>query len=252
MCTADPGEHAAGLVHPDARLRTNGSQGLPLCRLRGVLDLIATLAAAAAIASGPSIAAAAAADDGAGGSSRSEEESRTIRGGSFTLVDHTGRIVTDRDFRGSFMLLYFGYTHCPDVCPAGLQVVAEAMKALGDDADRVQPIFVTFDPKRDTVERLAEFVSHFHPRLIGLTGTKQQALSAANAYGVNVSATYAANSPQLEYSMNHSAFTYLVGPDGRLRTMFRDGIDGKAMAAAIRKKLQEKAHGIGAMAPHDQ
>ncbi|MEE9280602.1 MAG: SCO family protein [Myxococcota bacterium] len=163
------------------------------------------------------------------------EHDRMIRGGPFSLVAHTGREVTDRDFRGKFMLIYFGYTSCPDVCPLGLQVVSEAMRALAEQEDRVQPLFISFDPSRDTVERLAHYLHRFHPRILGLTGTKEQTLAAANAYGVNVSAAYA-EKPR-GYSMNHSSFTYLVGPDGRLRLMFRDGVSPRAMADAIRKQL---------------
>ena len=162
-----------------------------------------------------------------------------VRGGPFSLVDHTGRAVTDRDFRGKFMLIYFGYTSCPDVCPAGLQVMSEAMVALGDDGARVQPVFITFDPERDTPRQLAGYVKHFHPRLVGLTGSKEQALATANAYGVRVSAAYAANAPGLDYSMNHSSYTYLVGPGGRLRLMFKDGISSQAMAASVRRQLEK-------------
>lgn len=155
-----------------------------------------------------------------------------VTGGPFSLTDHLGRPASDTDFRGQFMLIYFGYMSCPDVCPKGLQVVTEAMDVLGPAAGRVQPLFITFDPDRDTVALLADFVDNFHPRLLGLTGTKEQTLAAANSYDVDVSATYAAGN-NLDYSMNHSAFTYLSGPDGKLRMMFRDGIDGKTMASFI-------------------
>ena len=166
-------------------------------------------------------------------------EEVVVRGGPFSLVDHTGRAVTDRDFRGKFMLIYFGYSSCPDVCPSGLQVMSDAMVALGEDGARVQPIFITFDPERDTPKQLAGYVKYFHPRLIGLTGSKEQALATANAYGVRVSAAYAANAPGLDYSMNPSNYTYLVGPRGRLRLMFKDGISGQAMAASVRRQLEK-------------
>ena len=168
-----------------------------------------------------------------------DEGGRLIRGGAFSLSDHTGRVVSDQSFRGQFMLIYFGYTHCPDVCPTGLSVVTQAMQALGEAGKEVQPLFITFDPKRDTVAVLAQYMRHFHPRFLGLTGSREQAFAAADAYGVDVSATYAADTPGIDYSMNHSAFTYLVGPDGRLRSMYREGIDGETMAAAIRKHLEK-------------
>ena len=164
-----------------------------------------------------------------------------VTGGAFSLVDHEGRSVSDADFRGQFMLVYFGYTSCPDVCPTDLQVMGRAMDILGEAGDKVQPLFITFDPDRDTPKVMADYVSNFHPRILGLTGTKEQTLAAANAYDVDVSATYAANDPSgMGYSMNHSAFTYLSGPDGRVRMMFRDGIDGKTMAAYIRKTMNKK------------
>ncbi len=166
-----------------------------------------------------------------------EEGARLVRGGGFTLTDQAGRAVSASDFRGQFMLIYFGYTHCPDVCPTGLSVMTQAMRALGDAGREVQPLFITFDPKRDTVSVLADYMPHFHPRFLGLTGSSEQVVAAANAFGVEVSATYAADTPGIDYSMNHSAFTYLVGPDGQLRSMYREGIDGESMAVAIRKHL---------------
>jgi cytochrome oxidase Cu insertion factor (SCO1/SenC/PrrC family) len=171
-----------------------------------------------------------------------------ITGGHFSLVDHKNRPVTDKTFSTGFMLIYFGYTHCPDVCPTGVQVMSEAIDALGDAGDVVQPLFITFDPKRDTLEVMADYMSNFHPRLLGLTGTKEQTLIAANSYDVDVSATYIA-APESEegeedydrgYSMNHSAFTYLSGPDGRVRMMFRDGIGPEAMAANISRAIAKE------------
>ncbi len=162
-----------------------------------------------------------------------------IRGGPFSLRDHRGEVVSDQEFRGKFMLIYFGYTHCPDVCPTGLSVMSDALLSLGEAAKAVQPLFITFDPERDTVEVLARYMRHFHPSFLGLTGSREAVFAAAEAYGVDVSATFAANTPEIDYSMNHSAFTYLVAPDGRLRSMYREGIDGEKMAAAIRKHLAE-------------
>jgi protein SCO1/2 len=165
------------------------------------------------------------------------EDSPLVRGGPFALLDQRGASVTQNSFPGRFLLLFFGYTRCPDVCPTGLAVMSRSIELLGEKATRVQPIFITFDPARDTVERLAEYLRYFDPRIVGLTGSKQQTLLAANHYGVDVSATYASSQPGSEYSMNHSAFTYLVAPDGVLRMMFRDAITPTIMAASIRKAL---------------
>jgi len=92
-------------------------------------------------------------------------------GGPFELTDHTGHLRTERDFRGQLMLVYFGFTWCPDICPADLQAIGLALDKLGNDAARLQPLFITVDPERDTAEHLAEYVKLFHPRLIGLTGS---------------------------------------------------------------------------------
>lgn len=165
------------------------------------------------------------------------EEPPPVRGGPFALVDQHGNPVTQDSFPGRFLLIFFGYTHCPDVCPTGLAVMSRALEALGDDASRIQPIFITFDPARDTVDRMAIYLRHFDSRIIGLTGSKQQSLSAANHYGVDVSASYVSDQPGSEYAMNHSAFTYLVAPSGMLRMMFREAITPAIMAASIRKAL---------------
>lgn len=168
-----------------------------------------------------------------------QSNAQIIRGGPFALTSHLGKSVTDRDFQGRYLLIFFGYTHCPDVCPTDLTVMGQALRLLGEDAEKIQPLFVSFDPDRDTVERLADYVQNFHPRLIGLTGTKEQTLAAANYYGVDVSATYQAELPGSAYSMSHSAFTYLVGPEGTLRVMFRDGTDPQLMAQTIQKHLRK-------------
>lgn len=168
-----------------------------------------------------------------------QSNARQINGGPFSLTTHTGKDVTDKDFEGSYLLIYFGYSFCPEVCPTDLTVIGKALKLLGEDANKVQPLFITFDPTRDTRERLADYVQNFHPRLIALTGTKEQTLAAANHYGVDVSATYKAEAPGSAYSMNHSAFTYLVGPKGNLRVMFRDGTGPQLMAQTIQRHMQQ-------------
>lgn len=152
--------------------------------------------------------------------------------GSFALVDHAGRRVTERDFRGRFMLVFFGYTSCPDVCPTDLQTIGTALKALGKAGKRVQPIFVTLDPERDTAEVLARYVSHFHPRFLGLTGTPEEVALAAQAFGV-IHVKAAAQGGH--YTLDHSAFTYLLGPDARFRAAFAHGIEPGRLAAGISK-----------------
>jgi protein SCO1/2 len=166
-----------------------------------------------------------------------QSTARVIKGGPFTLTTHAGETVTEQDFKGNYLLIFFGYTHCPDVCPADLAVMAQALELLGNEAGKLQPLFITFDPQRDDMERMADYVRNFDQRLIGLTGTKEQTLAAADHYGVDVSATYQAEQPGSAYSMNHSAFTYLVDQNGELRVMFRSGTSPELMAQTIRRHL---------------
>jgi len=168
-----------------------------------------------------------------------QSETRIIQGGSFELSNHLGEAITDADFRSKYLLIFFGYTHCPDICPTDLSVMAQALKLLGEEGKNIQPVFITFDPARDTVERLADYVQNFHPRLIGLTGSKEQTLAVANRYGVDVAATYKAELPGSAYSMNHSAFTYFVDQEGNLKLMFRHGTSSSLMADSIRKYVSK-------------
>lgn len=158
-------------------------------------------------------------------------------GGPFTLVDQNGRTVTAGDFRGRFMLLYFGYTYCPDVCPTTLTTMADAIDILDGDGESIVPIFITVDPERDTPEHLKMYVNYFHPRLVGLTGTPQSVGAAARAYRI-----YYAKAPQGaaagdDYLMDHSSGIYLMGPDGAFRAHFDHGTGAEAMAKRIREYL---------------
>jgi cytochrome oxidase Cu insertion factor (SCO1/SenC/PrrC family) len=156
-------------------------------------------------------------------------------GGPFELTDQTGHRRTDADFRGKLVVLYFGYTYCPDVCPTELQSISLALDKLGAAADTVQPLFITVDPERDTPARLADFVSSFHPRLIGLTGSLAEIRKTAIAYRT----FFAKNDSTLpdEYSIDHSGFIYLVGKDGRYLGFLPPGLAPDAIVDAIRARL---------------
>jgi protein SCO1/2 len=156
-------------------------------------------------------------------------------GGPFSLMDHTGRAVTDADYRGRLMLVYFGFTFCPDVCPTDLQAMAGALDSLGPDAGQVSALFVTVDPERDTPERLAAHVALFHPGIAGLTGTPEQIREAARAYKVYYAK--AAGSDPGAYSMDHSAFIYLMGRDGGFLEVIPHGADAGRIAEAVRRHL---------------
>jgi protein SCO1/2 len=152
--------------------------------------------------------------------------------GPFSLVDHSGKPVTDRDFRGKFMLVFFGYTSCPDVCPMDLQIIAQVLDELGETGERLQPIFISVDPARDTPEVVAQYASHFHPRLIGLSGSRQQTAAAARNYGV-ISMKFIDEDDPENYSINHSALIYLLGPDGKFVAAFEHGTDLESMTSVI-------------------
>jgi cytochrome oxidase Cu insertion factor (SCO1/SenC/PrrC family) len=158
-------------------------------------------------------------------------------GGPFTLTDQTGKTVTDADYRGKWMLVYFGYTFCPDVCPTELQTIAGALDRLGPDAARIVPLFITIDPARDSAPVLADYVKLFDKRLVGLTGTDQQIHDVARAYRVYY-AKVTQKSPG-SYLMDHSSFIYLMAPDGRFRALLQPGETPDAMAARIEAELRQ-------------
>lgn len=153
-------------------------------------------------------------------------------GGPFTLTDQTGKTVTDADFRGRHMLIYFGYTFCPDVCPTELATMARALDALGPPADRVAPLFISVDPRRDTVAHMADYVALFHPKLVGLTGTPEQVAAAAKAYRVYYAK--AGDTSGDDYLMDHSSFIYWMGPDGKFVAVFPAGTTSDEMAEKLR------------------
>lgn len=157
-------------------------------------------------------------------------------GGPFTLVDQTGKTVTERDFAGRPMLVYFGFTYCPDVCPTELGTIAAALDAMGPAGERVTPVFISIDPERDTPQAMADYVARFHPRMVGLTGSAEQVAQVARAYRVY----YAKVQPRdaTAYLMDHSSFIYFVGPDSRVRSLFRPESTPEAIAAAVNAQLR--------------
>jgi cytochrome oxidase Cu insertion factor (SCO1/SenC/PrrC family) len=155
-------------------------------------------------------------------------------GGPFALTDHTGNARTEADFRGKLMLVYFGFTYCPDVCPTDLQNIGLALDKLGELGERVQPLFITVDPARDTVEHLKDYVPIFHPRLIGLTGDAAAIQAAAAAYRVYYAQVPLKND---DYTVDHSSFMYLIGPDGKYLGFFPPGTDAGRLAEALRSYL---------------
>ncbi|HEY4123310.1 MAG TPA: SCO family protein [Rhizomicrobium sp.] len=155
-------------------------------------------------------------------------------GGPFTLVDQNGATRTDKDFRGQYLLIYFGYTYCPDVCPTTLAVMQQALEKLGPTATGVTPVFVTIDPARDTPKVLKSYLNSFGPRFVGLTGSGAAIAGISHAYSV-----YAARQPLKGggYAMNHSSTIYLMGPNGKFLTHYDEVIGPDALAADLRKRM---------------
>ena len=159
-------------------------------------------------------------------------------GGPFSLINTAGEPVTDKTYLGQPMLVYFGFTHCPDICPSGLQVISAALDQLGDRAQKVAPLFFTLDPERDTAPKLAEYLKSFHPRLIGLTGSPEAAAEAAKAYRVYATKVPSENSPG-DYTVDHSGFMYVMDARGKFVTHFAHNASADKIAAALAKALAD-------------
>ncbi len=155
-------------------------------------------------------------------------------GGPFTLTDTTGKPRSDREFRGKLMIVYFGYTFCPDVCPADLMAITQALDTLGPLADGVQPVFITVDPERDT-KVLGEYVSAFHHSLVGLTGSPEEIRKVANAY----KAFYVKvpDAQGRDYSIDHTGVIYLMGRDGEYLGFMPPQTSPERLTEILRKYL---------------
>jgi protein SCO1/2 len=160
-------------------------------------------------------------------------------GGPFALVDHNGRSRTDEDFRGKLVLVYFGFTYCPDICPTDLQNIGLALDQLGQEAEKVQPLFITVDPERDTAEHLKEYLQSFHPSFIGLTGDTSAIRAAADAFKVYYARV--SNGQGDDYTVDHTAFIYLMGADGGYVGFFPPGTSSERIAEMLRKQLARRS-----------
>lgn len=154
----------------------------------------------------------------------------------FTLASSLGKPVALSDFRGEHVLLYFGYTNCPDVCPLTLAEIKDARKRLGDKAEAVQPLFITLDPDRDTPEHLAAYLKFFDPAIIGLTGTLEEIQSLATRFGIFFEQRDSGSAGG--YLVDHTSVVIVIDPDGRLRAIFPNGVTGEQMASDLQSLLQ--------------
>jgi protein SCO1 len=167
--------------------------------------------------------------------SRNEASSGAI-GGPFTLTVSNGQKVSDQDFRGKWLLVYFGYTHCPDICPTTLAEISETLTSLGPLAAEVQPLFVSIDPERDTPGMVGDFINRIDDRIIGLTGTPAQIAAVAKEYHVYYAKDPPSPAAGEDYAMDHTAFVYVMGSDGKYLTLFSplQGQTPDDMAAKLR------------------
>ena len=167
---------------------------------------------------------------------RVETSGKALVGGPFTLINSAGKTVTDQDFRGRYMLIFFGFTHCPDICPAELQVMAAALDQLGDKAKKVVPIFITLDPERDTPEAVGAYVKNFSSNIVGLTGSMEAISATAKAYRVSFS-KFQDKSAGDNYTIDHSALAYLMGTDGEYITHIPYGTSVAQMVDILNRYL---------------
>jgi protein SCO1/2 len=168
------------------------------------------------------------------GLGRTVESGMATIGGPFALTDQYGKTRTPADFRGRFMLVYFGYSFCPDVCPTTLAEIGGAIDRLGSKKVRVVPVFISIDPERDTSSVLKDYLKSFGPNFVGLTGTVKSVQQAARGYHVYIKKRPLTGG---NYSMDHSGVIYLMGPDGRFVTYYEDELGPDKIAEDLRKRI---------------
>lgn len=155
-------------------------------------------------------------------------------GGAFSLVDQDGKAVTDEDYAGSYKLIFFGFTYCPSVCPTELQKMTLVMNQLGDKAKKIIPIFITVDPERDTPEQVKSYIAHYHPKMVGLTGTPEQIDAVEKSF--HVYAKKIKNEFMDGYMMDHSSYTYLMGPNDELVAIYPVSDSAQDIIADIERR----------------
>ena len=157
--------------------------------------------------------------------------------GKYLLLDHFGETVSNADMHGSYQLVYFGYTYCPDICPTSLSKMAAALKLLGNKIDRLQPLFVTLDPDRDTPDVLRDYVSYFHPKILGLTGSDKMIARTADQFHVRYEKVIPEGQPPDRYVVDHTSSMVLLGPEGEFLAKFAYGMPANELAEKIGQYL---------------
>ena len=158
-------------------------------------------------------------------------------GGRFTLISQDGNTVTETDYRGKNIFVFFGFTNCPDVCPLTLNNLSRAMVLLGADANKIQPLFISVDPLRDTPDVLRGYLQHFDHRIVGLTGTTKQVAAVQRAYRIFAQRRITEGQDRDDYLMDHTSISFMMGPNGEFKTFFSNGSTPEEFAAKIRQHL---------------
>jgi protein SCO1 len=161
----------------------------------------------------------------------------TSIGGPFLLTATDGKAVSSGDFQGKHLLVFFGFTNCPDICPSGLQQISAALDKLGPDAEAIVPLFITLDPERDTPEKIGSYLKSFHPRIIGLSGSADAVAAAAKAYRVYSKKVETGSQPA-DYSIDHSSFIYVMSREGKYIKHFRHNQDAGHLASGILEAIK--------------
>jgi protein SCO1/2 len=165
-------------------------------------------------------------------------------GGPFSLEATNGKVVTDQTYRGKWLLIFFGYTFCPDACPTALSNISVALEKLGLDAEQFQPLFITVDPQRDTRDVLTDYLKSFDPRIVGLTSTQAQIDAVVHEYRIYV-AKQKSEAGGDDYLVSHSAYVYLMDPRGKFVNVIQGGEAGDEIAAWLRKEIFFSKHAEG-------
>lgn len=173
-----------------------------------------------------------------GGSPATAGTAQVTVGGPFMLTAPDGTVVTDQTYRGKWLLIFFGYTFCPDTCPTTLNQIAAALEKLGRDSEKLQPLFITLDPERDTPETLKGYTAAFDPRIVGLTGSLQQIAAVAEGYGAYGTA-HQHKAGAKDYLVDHSTYIYLMDPQGKFVRGFDAQTPGDEIAHTVRKAMTQ-------------
>ncbi|MCB9988167.1 MAG: SCO family protein [Rhodospirillales bacterium] len=170
---------------------------------------------------------------------KTEPGGTDMAGGPFTLIDHNGKAVTDASYKAPYKLVFFGFTSCEAICPGELKKMALVLEALGPLADDIQPLFITVDPDTDTPETMKNYVEMFNPRIVGLTGTSEQLRTVHEEY--KVYSAKVENKVSGGHTMDHSSYTYLIGPDNKLTALFNMQTGPQEMTDEIKKILESRS-----------